>query len=252
MGSADGGHFFSLINVNREGKNNNLIDVNTENNNSENQWLKFNDSHISTFDIKDIPSECFGGAEKNSAYSYENFQNAYLLIYERKKKSPIRVLYEENEIGDDKTNIIDFNKDNVKEIKKRYDLNKINCNLDENDLYKKIFHDTDKNEYFKLVPYYNIEKVASKEIYNEVMQNNKKIKSKCKDETISDTNSQKEFLDLLINNISYENFNILSDDYDKKFICDLLPLVIDSIFSNTSKYTTTDEKKYLMISPKIF
>ena len=243
MGSADGGHFFSLINVNREGKNNTLIDLNNENKINENQWLKFNDSHISPFDIKDIPNECFGGAEKNSAYSYENIQNAYLLIYERKKKSPIRVLCNENEIGDDKNNIIEFNKDNEKDVKKKYDLNKINCNLNESLLYKKIFHDTEKNEYFKLIPYYNIEKVAPKKIYNEVMQNNKKIKSKCKEEANSDTNFQKEFLDLLINNISYQNFNILSDDYDKKFICDLLPLVIDSIVSNTSKYNTEDEKK---------
>ncbi len=93
MGSADGGHYFSLINVERDGKGNILLDKDTKKDKEDNKdkeekkytWLKFNDSHISIFDTNDIEKECFGGASKGSSYNFENFQNAYMLIYERKK-----------------------------------------------------------------------------------------------------------------------------------------------------------------------
>lgn len=101
MGSADGGHYFSLINIERDGKGNILLesdnnetkgitndtDANNDHKNDKNyKWLKFNDSHVSIFNINDIEKECFGGASKGSSYNFENFQNAYMLIYERKKK----------------------------------------------------------------------------------------------------------------------------------------------------------------------
>ena len=93
MGSADGGHYFSLINVERDGKGNILLDKDNKKDKDDNKdkeekkytWLKFNDSHISIFDTNDIEKECFGGASKGSSYNFENFQNAYMLIYERKK-----------------------------------------------------------------------------------------------------------------------------------------------------------------------
>ena len=163
MGSADGGHYFSLINVERNGENNTLI----ENNDGEKKykWLKFNDSHVSIFDINDIEKECFGGAKKGSGYNYESFQNAYMLIYERKKKSPIRILYEEKDIKENNVdkkseNDVEINKDNRKGIKKEYDLFKKNPKVDENNLYKKLFKDEEKNEYYKYIPYYNIDKLV--------------------------------------------------------------------------------------------
>jgi ubiquitin C-terminal hydrolase len=64
-GSADGGHYFSFIDTNREGKDNNM-NGNPEN---KNNWLIFNDSHVSIFDTDRIPSECYGGS--NEGYSYE-------------------------------------------------------------------------------------------------------------------------------------------------------------------------------------
>ena len=51
---------------------------------NKNNWLTFNDSNVSKFDTDKIPNECFGGSSEG--YSYENCQNAYLLIYEKKKK----------------------------------------------------------------------------------------------------------------------------------------------------------------------
>lgn len=144
MGSADGGHYFSVINNKRNGEGNILEE------NDKNQWLKFNDSHISIFDINDIEKECFGGSTKGQGFNYENFQNAYMLIYERKNKTPIRYRYEEvdfNKLFDaekEKNNIIKINNENRAKIKKMYNIAKKEQSIDENILYQKIFFDEEK------------------------------------------------------------------------------------------------------------
>ena len=45
----------------------------------------------------------------------------------------------------------------------------------ENDLYKIIFKDEEKDEYYYYIPYYNIEKNVLKENFTEVMNKNKKF-----------------------------------------------------------------------------
>ena len=165
-GSASGGHYFSFIDVNREGKNNLMNKYTKEN------WLQFNDSRVSTFNTETIPKECFGGISEGS--SVENRQNGYLLIYERKKKTPIRVLIEEKNIDKEKEkdNIIKINKDNKDKINKEYDLSRISNDKKEEDLFNKIFFDEEKNEYYKYIPYYNIPKYAPRKVYNEIMKEN--------------------------------------------------------------------------------
>jgi hypothetical protein len=105
---------------------------------------------------------------------YENCQNAYLLIYERKKKMPIRVLYKKNELGEiDKNNLININKENRSELNKKYDLSRSkNTDITEDELYKKIFFDEEKTEYYKYIPFYNISKYAPTKVYNEIMEEN--------------------------------------------------------------------------------
>ena len=72
MGTADSGHYYSLIKDNTDA------------------WYEFNDSIVKPFDIKDLPQEAFGGEEKlnienigNSKEVKERSRNAYLLFYER-------------------------------------------------------------------------------------------------------------------------------------------------------------------------
>ena len=178
-GSADGGHYFSFIDVFRDGTGN-IMNTPQQ---GKNNWLIFNDSNVSEFDTDKIESECFGG--NTEGYSFENCQNAYLLIYERKKKAPIRILldeeekkkFEENKENNDK--IIKINKENKNKINKEYDLSRIGNTLEEKNLYEKIFYDEDKQDYYKYIPYYNIPKYAPRKYYNEVMKdNNKKPESK--------------------------------------------------------------------------
>lgn len=87
LGGAEGGHYISFIDVEREGKNNEPnIKSSIENGIIKSKWLKFNDSVVSQFDTMDIPVESYGGYVDNDI-SNENRQNAYLLIYERKENS---------------------------------------------------------------------------------------------------------------------------------------------------------------------
>eukprot|EP00742_Colponemidia_sp_Colp-10_P004877 GILJ01005210.1.p1 GENE.GILJ01005210.1~~GILJ01005210.1.p1 ORF type:complete len:2590 (-),score=405.82 GILJ01005210.1:174-7943(-) len=88
LGTADSGHYYSLIKEASE---------------SGDQWVEFNDTVVRPFDADLIPSEAFGGEEKwnygganasygpvssssgasNSTWLREKCRNAYLLFYER-------------------------------------------------------------------------------------------------------------------------------------------------------------------------
>ena len=249
MGSADGGHYFSLINILRDGEGNILLERSEENdelnNDNKNTWLKFNDSHISVFDINDIEKECFGGASKSfSGYNYENFQNAYMLIYERKKKTPIRLRYDENEIKDicnlekEQKNIININNENKASIKKMYNLAKKDTKIDEQVLYEKIFKDEDKKEYYKYIPFYSIEKCVPKYIYDQIKEKNEQL-HKLKNSENENDNNRKDFYEILINNISSAGFNIFN--YNDEIKSDLLNFLIEELFPN-DKYLYDEEK----------
>ena len=174
MGSANGGHYISLIDVNRDGKGNIM---NSDKKNEKPNWVKFNDSALSEFNINDIPNDCYGGEIQNSNYSVENSSNAYLLIYERVKKNPIRVVIDGSIFSEEtKKNIVEYIKDEEKFINIKYDINKPNNQINEEELYKIIFYNKDNDEYYKYIPYYNIPKCAPKEIYNLIISENKSLK----------------------------------------------------------------------------
>lgn len=110
-GTADAGHYYSYINVKREGMEDQMVYDKT-NLNDVNKWLEFNDTLIRGFNINNLEEECFGGAHQNmNSYTeveetnnnnweakpvqYEekdNIKNAYMLVYERKKKKPIKLV----------------------------------------------------------------------------------------------------------------------------------------------------------------
>lgn len=86
MGTADSGHYYSLINASENGSNE--------------KWIEFNDTIVRTFDAKCLPNEAFGGEERGtniniaglSKNAMEKSRNAYLVFYERVK------IYEESEV----------------------------------------------------------------------------------------------------------------------------------------------------------
>ena len=225
-GSADGGHYFSFIDVDRDGKNNLINTYKKEN------WLQFNDSKVLEFDTDTIPTECYGGNYEGS--SYENCQNAYLLIYERKKKTPIRVLYKKEEIDEnDKENLIVINKDNKKEIFKTYDLSRLDNNeINEDELYKKTFFDEEKKEYFKYIPFYSVPKYAPTDVYKKIMaENNTKEETQDSENNNFKINKLK-YEELLANLIKESKFDINNKDYDEQMKQAAIETILDELLKS--------------------
>ena len=202
-GSADRGHYFSFIDVNRDGKNN-LINTYTKE-----DWLQFNDSHVSEFNIDTIEEECFGG----SSQGHENYQNAYLLLYERRKKTPIKILIEEKDIDKEKDDIVEITDENKSSIYKKYDLSRVKPEVKEEEVYNKIFFDKEKNEYFKYIPYYNIPKYAPRKVYNAIMKENNSTPSP-KSFDSQRKNYLKEYKNVLFGVVKEEVFDINNEYFD--------------------------------------
>lgn len=66
-------------------------------------WLEFNDSRVRDFSIKNIENECFGGHNSDwddGSFNFgwfrsrDNSKNAYILVYEKKIKDPIELIFE--------------------------------------------------------------------------------------------------------------------------------------------------------------
>ena len=167
IGTADGGHYFSFINVNRE---------KDELDNDE-TWLKFNDSRITKFDAKEIPEECFGGMKEiEEGRSYEKMQNAYLLVYERKLKSPIRYVHI-NHNTQNANNVVEYSETERNKIKKENDLSRKQNHNERNELVHKLdtmmFHDLQKNEYYTYRDFYSLDKMLPLSYYKQVHNENK-------------------------------------------------------------------------------
>lgn len=82
-GTAEAGHYYSFIKSEQQ------------------QWLELNDSKVSGFDVKNIETECFGSNTEPSFLEdeyeiskREHSRSAYMLIYEKKKKLPVQLVFE--------------------------------------------------------------------------------------------------------------------------------------------------------------
>lgn len=115
IGTAEFGHYYSYIKI-KEGK-----------------WLEFNDSNIRDFDPKNMESECFGGSSSSdgaddgwgwSRGGRDNSKNAYILVYERKVKDPIKLVCQD--LGE---------KEEVQSVLKASSSFKFNENIAEVDFY---------------------------------------------------------------------------------------------------------------------
>ena len=254
MGNAQGGHYMSFIDIERDGQDNN-IKSSTENNIIKSKWLKFNDSIITEFDTKNIPLESFGGCLNNNN-SNENDQSAYLLIYERKKKTPIKLRIDEEEINNlsnkennANNNIIKYEKEKRSSINKYYDIRNLEKNnrIKEEDLYKLYFYEEDTKECYTYVPYYNIEKTVPKKIFIEVMENNIKFFKK-KKPTLNNTKYISKYEAVLMKMINLKDFNVLDNKFsldNKKQLISFFNEQIfkNKVFKNNNIMTIDDEQK---------
>jgi len=241
MGSANGGHYISLIDVNRDGNKNTMNRLKKD---EKSKWVKFNDSSLSEFDINDIPKECFGGKLKNnSSDASENSSNAYLLIYERIKKNPIKLVIEGGEAINNK-NYIEYTNEKENYYKNKYDISRTDCETKEEELYKLIFHNKDTNEFYKYIPYYSVPKLAPKCIYEQVLSENilkKENRKKKKDSFIKEI--EERFSKML--NFDFYSINSLEiiNSLELNDKIDLINFIINGIFKIARKDNLPIEEK---------
>ena len=257
IGSAQGGHYVSFIDIERDGHDNELnIKSSIENDVIKSKWLKFNDSIITEFDPKDIPIESYGGYDNSGN---EKVQSAYLLIYERKKKTPIKIVLDkenfnnpdETSKNEDNKNIISFGKESKSNINKFYDISYLNKEkrVKEEELYSLIFCDEESKEFYSYVPYYNIDKEVLKENFLEVMEKNDKF-FKNKNKIQENAKYKDECNDILFSTIHLKGFNIMNSKFslgDKK---KLIAFFQEQIFGNkvfrTNSLLVGDEQKIII------
>ena len=241
LGNAYGGHYISIIDTNREGKKNTM---NQWKKKEKPAWVKFNDSNLSEFNINDIQYECYGGESKNM--NYENSQSAYLLIYERVKKTPIKVLINSKEINDDQKKVIKYKKEQSNSITKKYDISKRNNEIKEEELYNLIFHNEEDNEFYKYIPYYDIPKSAPEKVYNKIMEDNNyliKGKEEKKDNKIDEEiiNKLKSSLNSKVANpISFKN---MKESFSSEELIDLFKFISDELFIKAKLNNLTEKEK---------
>ena len=260
MGNAQGGHYISFIDIERDGHDNEQnIKESIENNIIKSNWLKFNDSIITKFDTKDIPIESYGGYVDNDINN-ENIQSAYLLIYERKKKTPIKIILDIDKVNYFQNkekylynnNIIAFGKEQKSSINKYYDISysKRDGKINQEELYNLIFCEEETKECYSYIPYYNIEKTVLKEIFIEVMNKNKQFFNNVKKPN-ENIKYKDKCNDILINNIGLKDFNILNSELplnEKKLLISFFKEEIfkNEIFKNNN--IKTDEEQKIIIN----
>ena len=177
-GSADSGHYYSYINTVRNG-NDNEMTYNPNDDSHINNWLEFNDSYISKFNVNRLDDECFGGSYNNNNDSWarmgEKIKSAYMLVYERRIKTPLKMIISQNSI-EDKNSTISFKEEETLKIKKSIDLFRsfgTNTYKEAHEnLLKSVFYDVSKDEYFHYINYYTREILVPKNYYLEVTDDN--------------------------------------------------------------------------------
>lgn len=102
-GTANAGHYWSLINT-RRGHSEPDAESPTWAATETDPWMEFNDSTVRNFNFDKLKEECFGGSGGNedswgasSGFGGSYGKSAYMLIYERKKKKPVKILVDQEE-----------------------------------------------------------------------------------------------------------------------------------------------------------
>jgi ubiquitin carboxyl-terminal hydrolase 34 len=145
-GTANAGHYWSLINT-RRGHSEPPQDSPQWAATEADQWMEFNDSTVRNFAFDKLKEETFGEDKGNSGSggmesAWGNFgsygKSAYMLVYERRIKKPIKILVPPP-----------------------------------TEEQKDIFFDEKKNEHYQLVDYKTgVEEIEPSSIYQKVMDDN--------------------------------------------------------------------------------
>jgi hypothetical protein len=151
-GTANAGHYWSYINT-RRGHAEPDEDSATWANTESDQWMEFNDSSVRNFNFDKLKEETFGEDQTSSntgmggwgSFGGSYGKSAYMLVYERRKKKPIKILVAPEEYKED-------------------------------DPEGGVFFDEKKEEYYRLSDYKTgVEEIFPSSIYQKVQEDNKKF-----------------------------------------------------------------------------
>lgn len=150
-----------------------------------------------------------------------------MLVYERRVKSPIKVLVHESEAKEE--NLISYKEEQEASIKKIYNLmyhiGKPTFEEYQTKIFNSVFYENSKNEYYQYLPFFDIERLLPKKYYLEITEDNNQIE---KHQNITDENSANFFENVI---------NLLDDAINKgndlkEEICDkIVESFINFIFN---------------------
>jgi len=100
VGTADAGHYYSYINTDRFSKDESNEEWGETHND---KWMEFNDSVVSDYNFDDFKADCYGGSKEDSGgdslFSFFKSsgygKSAYVLVYEKREKDPIKLVVPE-------------------------------------------------------------------------------------------------------------------------------------------------------------
>jgi len=237
-GNADYGDYFSLVRLEND------------------DWVQFSDNDYSVMeDENTVKLLSYGNKDEIG------FPSAYLLIYEREKEYPIRILSNKKSkeaVEGFDNNYISFKINVEDDINKKYDMSRI---LDENeakiDIKKLVFHQENLNETFSKFSYEEMEKQIPKILFVQVIdENNKYFRKnditeykKCEFKfrlIILDAINSKDFFIFDNKDFSLANIKKLIYFFNKQIFEDKLN-EIKNINSSSNKQKNQDFKKYINI-----
>lgn len=105
-GTANAGHYWSYINTKRGYSEPSEDDPNWSKTESD-PWMEFNDSTVREFNLDKLKEEGYGGDGKSGSDDTWSFggsygKSAYMLVYERKKKKPLKILINKEDVEHEK------------------------------------------------------------------------------------------------------------------------------------------------------
>ena len=115
--------------------------------------MEFNDSTVKDLTFNKIKDDCFGGDGKGGnaeswGFGGEYGKSAYMLVYERREKKPLKILVAKEEVDQVKLKGEVVHHDEVKdEHYKLLDYRKGFEEIAPNDIYKQVFEDNCKFEF---------------------------------------------------------------------------------------------------------
>lgn len=189
-----------------------------------------------------MEDECFGGSYGNedndnwgSSRYGEKTRSAYMLIYERKPKFPIKIVVKEEDIKN-RDSIISFKKDEQFALHKKFDILK-NIDSTEYDLIlekllSSYFYDAEKNEFYCYKSFYSFERLLPKNYYLQVLEDNssfQKLKNSTDEKYVA-------FLDSVMNcfESTISELNEIKEETNTKILMIFLNFIYN-ILSNKDK-----------------